>query len=103
MTKMQRSIRAFVAVLALSALAALATPAGAQVGKALVDPNTAAESELQPLPHMTPAIVKGMIERRPFKTVIELNKFLLDQKLKPEQTREFYRAAFVKINLNTGA
>ena len=52
---------------------------------------------------MTPAIVKGMIERRPFKTVIELNKFLLDQKLTPEQAREFYRKAFVQINLNTGA
>jgi len=84
-------------------LAALAMPAGAQGAKPLVDPNAAAESELQPLPHMTPAIVKGIIERRPFKTIIDLNKYLIDQKLTPEQAREFYRTAFVKIDLNTGA
>jgi len=40
-----------------------ASPASAQVGK-LVDPNMASESDLQQLPHMTPAIVKGMIEKR---------------------------------------
>jgi DNA uptake protein ComE-like DNA-binding protein len=32
-----------------------------------------------------------------------LNKFLLDQKLTTAQAREFYRKAFVQINLNTGA
>jgi DNA uptake protein ComE-like DNA-binding protein len=83
-------------------LTVLAMPVSAQLGKGLIDPNTAAESELQPLAHMTPAIVKGMIERRPFKTILELNKYLLDQKLTPDQAREFYRSAFVKINLNTG-
>jgi DNA uptake protein ComE-like DNA-binding protein len=96
--------RAFVGVLALLVLLAMpGTPVGAQDGKGLIDPNVAAESELQQLPHMTPAIVKGMIERRPFKTVIELNRLLLDQKLTPDQAREFYRKAFVKINVNTGA
>src|SRR5260370_943400 len=78
-----------------------APPAHARAGKGLIAPNTAAESDLRPLPAMTPAIVKGMIERRPFKSVVELNKFLLDQKVTPEQTREFYRKAFVPINLNT--
>ena len=88
------------AVLAL--LAVQGSPAGAQAGKGLIDPNTAAESDLQSLPAMTPAIVKGMMERRPFKSVIELNKFLIDQKVTPEQAREFYRKAFVPININTG-
>src|SRR5216684_932856 len=88
--------------LALALLAVQASPARAQAAKGLIDPNTAAESDLQSLPAMTPAIVKGMIERRPFKSVVELNKFLLDQKLTPEQAREFYRKAFVQINLNTG-
>jgi len=95
-----RIIGVLVVVLAL--LAAQGTPAGAQAGKGLIDPNTAAESDLQSLPAMTPAIVKGMIERRPFKSVVELNKFLLDQKITPEQAREFYRKAFVPINLNAG-
>jgi DNA uptake protein ComE-like DNA-binding protein len=88
-----------VGVLAL--LSVLGSSVGAQVGK-LIDPNVAAESELQNLPNMTPAIVKGMIERRPFKTVVELNQFLLDQMLTPAQARDFYRKAFILINLNTG-
>ena len=97
---MQRAIQAVAGVLALLAL--LAGPVGAQVGKELVDPNAAAESVLKELPFMTPAIVKSMLEQRPFKTVIELNKLLLDQKLTTVQTRELYRRAFVRINLNTG-
>ncbi len=88
--------------LALALLTAPGSPVGAQGAKGLIDPNAAAESDLQTLPGMTPAIVKSMIERRPFKSVVDLNKFLLDQKLTPEQVREFYRRAFVPINLNTG-
>ena len=86
----------------LALLAAQASPAGAQAGKGLIDPNTATDSDLQALPGMTPAVVKGIVERRPFRSVVDLNKFLLDQKITPEQAREFYRKAFVLINLNTG-
>jgi DNA uptake protein ComE-like DNA-binding protein len=100
MTTMHRAARTFISVLVF--LAVLAVPAGAQVGK-LIDPNAAAESELAQLPFMTPTIVKGMMDQRPFKTVLELNKFLLDQKLTTAQAREFYRKAFVLINVNTGA
>ena len=99
MTLMHRAVGAIVGVVAF--LTVLGSPSSAQVGK-LVDPNMASEGELRPLPNMTPAIVKGMIEKRPFKTVVELNKFLLEQKLTPDQTKEFYRKAFVPINLNTG-
>ncbi len=101
---MQRVAGGFFGMLAVAValLAVQASPARAQAAKGLIDPNTAAESELQGLPAMTPAIVKGMIERRPFKSVVELNKFLIDQKVTPEQAREFYRKAFVPINLNTG-
>jgi len=83
---------------------ALLTVAGAQaqVGKGLLDPNIASEQELGALPHMTPAIVKALVAQRPFKSVIELNAFLLAQKLTPEQATEFYRKAFVHVNLNTG-
>lgn len=100
MRKVLQGMRA-IAAFALLTLA-IAVPASAQV-KELADPNTAAEADLAKLPNMTPPIVKGIIERRPFKTVVDLNKFLLDQKLKPEQARDFYRTAFIKINLNTGA
>jgi len=107
MTTTQQTIGAVVRVIAFSAFfvlfAALTLPmlpAGAQTG--LLDPNAAPESELQKLPHMTPAIVKGLMEKRPFPTILEFNQFLLDQKLTAEQAREFYGKAFVKINLNTG-
>jgi DNA uptake protein ComE-like DNA-binding protein len=79
----------------------LSTPARAQAGK-LVDVNLATENELQQLPSMTPAIAKGVVARRPFKTIVELNKFLLDQKLTPAQTKAFYSKAFIPINLNPG-
>jgi DNA uptake protein ComE-like DNA-binding protein len=88
--------------LALALLAIHGSPAGAQAAKGLIDPNTATETELQALPAMTPTIVKGLIERRPFKSVVDLNLFLVQQKVTPEQAREFYRKAFVPINLNTG-
>jgi DNA uptake protein ComE-like DNA-binding protein len=102
MTRMRATIAAMVLLGAGAFLAVLGSPAGAQVGK-LVDPNMASEAELQPLPHMTPDIVKGMIAKRPFKTVVELNAYLLEQKLTADQAKEFYRKAFVPINLNTGS
>jgi DNA uptake protein ComE-like DNA-binding protein len=93
---MQRAIFAMLALLALAI-----APAPAQTG--LLDVNKAVESELSTLPGMTPAIVKSVVEKRPFKTIVEFNKFLLDQKLTQDQAREFYRRAFVPINLNNGA
>ncbi|HEV3020216.1 MAG TPA: hypothetical protein VGY49_14465 [Burkholderiaceae bacterium] len=98
MTLMRATIAAMVLV---GALAVLGSSAHAQVGK-LIDPNMATESELAQLPHMTPDIVKGMVAKRPFKTVVELNAYLLEQKLTADQAKEFYRKAFVPINLNTG-
>jgi DNA uptake protein ComE-like DNA-binding protein len=88
-------------VAALSLLSLLAGPAAGQVAK-LIDPNTAAESELQTLPNMTAAIAKEIVARRPFKSVLDLNKLLLDQKLAPDQVKAFFGKAFVPINLNTG-
>ena len=97
-------IRVIGALLAVAAVTAtLATASLAQSGKPLADLNAAAESELQALPHMTPATVKGLVERRPFKSIVDVNKLLTEQKLTGDKLREFYRAAFVKINLNTGS
>jgi DNA uptake protein ComE-like DNA-binding protein len=75
----------------------------AQVGKGTIaDVNTAAEKDLLALPHMTPAIVKGLIEKRPFGSIVELNTYLSGQSLTPAQLTEFYGKAFVHVNLNTG-
>ena len=73
----------------------------AQVGKGLLDVNTVPEKELLALPQMTPAIVKGIVERRPFANIVELNTFLASQSLTPEQLTEVYRKAFIHVNLNT--
>jgi DNA uptake protein ComE-like DNA-binding protein len=103
MTSIRQTTCALFAGLILLAVAVAPVFAqGAPGAPGLINPNTASESELQQLPLMMPAIIKGMIEQRPFKTIIELNKFLLDQKLTAAQARDFYRKAFVPINLNTG-
>ena len=79
--------------------------AQAQVGKSLgvVDANTAAEKDLLAMPHMNPARVKGLIEKRPFASITDLNAYLLGQGLTQEQAMEFYGKAFVHINLNTAS
>jgi DNA uptake protein ComE-like DNA-binding protein len=74
----------------------------AQVGKGLIDPNTASEAQLTGLPHATPAIVKALIAQRPFMSIVDFNKFLLGQGLTQAQATELYGKAFVHVNLNTG-
>jgi len=76
----------------------------AQVGKSLgvVGTNNKTEKDLLTFPHMTPAIVKAIVAQRPFVSITQLHTFLLGQKLTPEQATDFYRKAFVHVNLNTG-
>ncbi len=90
------------AFLFLMFLVVLAPAVYGQVGKGLADPNIAPESELLALPHMTAPIVKNLIEKRPFMGVLDLNAFLLGQGLTAEQATDFYRKAFININLDTG-
>ena len=75
----------------------------AQVGKLLtiVDANIAPEKDLLGMPHMNAAMVKGLIDKRPFASITELNAYLLGQGLTAAQAMEFYGRAFVPINLNT--
>jgi DNA uptake protein ComE-like DNA-binding protein len=74
----------------------------AQVGKGIVDLNTASEKDLLALAHMTPAIVKGLLDKRPFASIVEANAYLTSQSLTPVQLTELYRKAFIHVNLNTG-
>jgi DNA uptake protein ComE-like DNA-binding protein len=75
----------------------------AQVGKSLgvVDANTVPEKDLAAMPHMTPAIVSALVAARPLKSITELNTFLLGRGLTQPDAMEFYKSAFVHINLNT--
>ena len=77
----------------------------AQVGKSdgLLDMNTASEKDLMSVPHMTPAIVKTILDKRPFDSAIALNTHLTEQKLTKEQITEAFGKAFVHINLNTAS
>jgi DNA uptake protein ComE-like DNA-binding protein len=92
--------------LAASMAIAMAAPAvtlRAQVGKSqgVVDANTASEQDLAKMPHMTPATAKALVGVRPFKSITDLNTFLIGQGLTQEKAMDFYQKAFVHINLNT--
>jgi DNA uptake protein ComE-like DNA-binding protein len=94
----------WIASLALLMLTAASTPARSQVGRqpGMIDPNLATEQELAALPHMTPALVKGIVERRPFLSMTDLNGYL-GQSLSKEQLSALYRTMFVHLNLNTAS
>jgi DNA uptake protein ComE-like DNA-binding protein len=91
-----------IAALAVAAVIAIAVPASAQVGKGLVDFNSAPADELGKLPHMTPAIVKTVVAARPFAGIVALNALLIKEGLTDAQRTELYGRAFVHVNLNTG-
>jgi DNA uptake protein ComE-like DNA-binding protein len=82
---------------------ALTVPAAAQVGKGLLDLNSAPERDLAALPHLSPAIVKALLEKRPFATIVDANTFLASQSLTAAQLSDIYRRAFVHVNLNTAS
>ena len=89
--------------MALAIALGAATSMTAQVGKPITvaDANAVAEAELAKYPHMTPAIAKALVAKRPFISIKDLNAFLLSQGLTQAQATEFYGKAFVHINLNT--
>jgi DNA uptake protein ComE-like DNA-binding protein len=82
----------------------VAIPAQAQVGKSvsIIDPNIASERDLLALPNLNPTLVKGILDRRPFLSMIELNAFL-SPSLNRDQLTQLYGKMFVHINLNTAS
>ena len=83
--------------------AGAAQTASASKQPALVDPNVAGEKELSTVTHVTPAIAKTIVARRPYKTVVELDAVLKEQQLTPEQIVEVHRTLFVPLNLNSAS
>ncbi|HEX5069616.1 MAG TPA: hypothetical protein VFV78_05305 [Vicinamibacterales bacterium] len=75
----------------------------AQVGKSLgvIDANLASEEQLLKIPNMTAPIVKGLVAKRNFNSIVELNAYLLSAGLTPEQAMAVYPHAFIHVNLNT--
>jgi DNA uptake protein ComE-like DNA-binding protein len=96
-------IRRFVFTCALAAAISLPNVGQSQVGQSqLVNPDMASEKELLALPHMPAALVKSILEQRPFLNMADLNA-LLSKTLSKEQLAELYGKMFVQINLNTAA
>jgi DNA uptake protein ComE-like DNA-binding protein len=91
------------AVALAAAVLLVSAGAGAQVGKSLgvKDVNVVPEQELAAIPGMTAAIAKGLVERRPFASLTDLNAYLLGQGLAQAQAMELYQHAIVHVNLNT--
>lgn len=88
--------------LAVSALIAFAAPASAQLGRqqGLVDPNVATEQQLLAVPNLNATLVKGIMEKRPFLSILELNTHLLGAGLTQAQLAESYKKMFIHVNLN---
>jgi DNA uptake protein ComE-like DNA-binding protein len=93
---------AFAVVAMLAAVSGFEHRVEAQIGRqqGLIDPNIAAEKDLLALPHLNATIVKGLIERRPFLSMTDLNAFL-SASLKKEQLTELYAKMWVHLNLNS--
>jgi len=94
----------FATITSLALVAIFTGSIEGQVGRqqGLLDPNIAGEKELLALPHLNATIVKGIMERRPFLSMTDLNAFL-SQSLKQEQLAELYAKTFVHLNLNTAS
>ena len=75
-----------------------------QVGKSqgLINPDVASEKDLMALPHMNAAIVKSIMEERPFSGMAALDA-LLTKSLRKEQLNDVYGKIFEPINLNSAS
>jgi DNA uptake protein ComE-like DNA-binding protein len=94
--------------IATCALTAVVFAAGAiaeaQVGKrqTVLDPNVAGEKELLGLPHLNATLAKGLLGRRPFLSMADLDAFLKPS-LNDQQRAELYGRMFIAVNLNTAS
>lgn len=89
------------------ALAAGAGPRGdswAQVGRnqGVLDPNLATAEQLAALPGLDSALVRSLMEARPFLSMTELNR-LLSARLNADQLKALYPRLFLAINLNAAS
>jgi DNA uptake protein ComE-like DNA-binding protein len=93
-----------IAVFAAIVIVLLSIPSHAQVGKSqgVIDPNIASERDLLALPNLNATLVKGIMDRRPFLSMTDLNAYL-SQSLNKDQLTQLYGRMFIHINLNTAS
>jgi DNA uptake protein ComE-like DNA-binding protein len=79
-----------------------AAPLTAQVGAhpSLVEPNVATEQQLAAVPGFTPAIVKAVVEGRPWLSQAAFDAGLAKAGLTAEQRKAAYARTFVHLDLN---
>jgi DNA uptake protein ComE-like DNA-binding protein len=96
----RRRMQIFVLLAAL--IVGFTVAINAQVGRrqTLLDPNIASEKQLLALPHLNETLVKGILERRPFPGMTDLDAYLRPS-LNDQQRSDLYRRMFVALNLNT--
>jgi len=101
---MNRIARALRLLALVTVAATLAQPVAAQLGRqqGLIDPNVAAEKDLAALPHMTDALVKAIVAKRPFLSITEVDAALAPS-LSAEQRAELYGKLWIHINLNSAS
>ena len=85
--------------LILTGTMAAAAPQAAKT-QVLLNANVATEKELLTLPHLNATVAKGIVGRRPFKSMVDLNSYLAAT-LNKEQLTALYGRLFVPVNLNT--
>jgi DNA uptake protein ComE-like DNA-binding protein len=95
--------RVAVVAVAFAAVVAGAVPSRAQVGSGLLDLSLIPEADLLKLPHLTPALAKDILAKRPFGSITEAHGLLTASGLSAPQTADLYGKAFVHVNLNSGS
>ena len=99
------NIRRLTVIVAATVVVAAGTATAlAQAGRRgdLLDANTASNKQLLTIAELTPAIIAGIQERRPFATQTDLD-MLLSASLSRELRTDVYRRLFVQVNLNTAS
>jgi DNA uptake protein ComE-like DNA-binding protein len=93
-----KTLSSLIVAAAVTMPAAASAQLGRQMG--LIDPNVATEAQLVTVPHVTEAVAKALMAKRPFMNVVELNTWLLTQGLTQAQLGESYMKMFIHVNLN---
>lgn len=97
-----RIVRAMLLATPLVLLGAV-TDVQAQVGKSVTisDVNVASEADLKGIPGLSAALVKEIVAKCPFASIVALDAVLAP--LTKEQRAEVYKKTFVHVNLNTAS
>lgn len=97
------NVRTLVRTAALAGTVVLAPLASAQVGKTtLLDPNLATEAQLATVPGLTPALVKAIVDKRPFLRMADLH-VVLSPTLGADALKATYAKLFLHLDLNSAS